>query len=216
MGKPGPRIGEDTGSTKTRLLALISETPPGMTFTQIVQAARKLGFSKPTVWRYLTRFEELGLVIHEGKAYRKNPLFGNPINQELFFHQAAAGTFEEGKIIKRDFATLRKRPIEGWSQIVGKEKPKDLSDPAQLFAALEATMLLSNISYLNLLTLISYATDSASAREIANILIDGQVKPLLMGLARQVWESPGKVRWEGLEGKEIKWQIHMNELTVIL
>ena len=76
MRKPGPRIGEHEETTKARVFQLIPEDPPGIRFTDIVRAARKLGYTKPTVWRYLDRFEDLDLIIHEGRFYRRNPLSG--------------------------------------------------------------------------------------------------------------------------------------------
>jgi hypothetical protein len=215
MPKLGRRLARDEPLIKTRLLDLIPEDRPGSKFNELVQAAKAISISKPTLWRHLTRFEDLGVVIHEGKFYRRNPLHSGPL--QLFALKttvwgAAGEVWKERyqEVDDRWFRSLAgadwwgRKDIELCREAAAKV---DLSDPDRLFKLVYSTVVEALLGYLLVLNAVRHLSDFSQAREIANILMDAEIKRPLLESARLVWEKREVVALEGLIGREIKLTI---------
>jgi len=219
MRKLGRRLGEDERFTKIRLLNLVPEEPPGSRFNELVRAAKAISVSKPTLWRHLMRFEKLGLVTHEGRFYRKNPLHGFSSVQV----PAIGLTDKEDKVVttsrsgKYDLDALRSPSSDHWIWgLVPSPDPwglpnfppwKVAGDPEQLHLYLKIVLTEVLGEYLFLLRILCDAPTLSAAREIASLLVDGRMTPYLMMLARHIWEHKNEVQLEGLDGKELNFVI---------
>jgi hypothetical protein len=210
MPKLGRRLGDAERKIAPRLLDLIPSEPPGIRFNEYARAARAIGFSKPTAWRHLTHFVELAVVIHEGSFYRRNPLYGLSAVEAPLIRLVAKGiTRVRGD--KFDLEKLRlPRNLDPWA-LRGYTGPsmKDPSDPMGLYNYLSLVLTAVASDYLLLLSVLRGAASLAAAREIANLFADGQMIPLLMMLARDVWEHRKDVPLEGLDGKEFNFTIQV-------
>jgi len=208
MRKLGRRLGEDERFTKIRLLNLVPEEPPGSRFNELVRAAKAISISKPTLWRHLMRFEKLGLVIHEGRFYRRNPI---PDEKGEFTIRVELNG-ADGSVLKQhawnlDIKTLRQ--LGGLDYWDPKQSPRDergdMLDPDKLFGEWQNTIMLALSGYQQLLISVLHSRDLASAREIANITMNSQVRWPLMRLARRVWDAKDKIRLESFDGKQMKF-----------
>lgn len=212
MRKPGPRIGEHEETTKARVFQLIPEDPPGIRFTDIVRAARKLGYTKPTVWRYLDRFEDLELIIHEGRFYRRNPLSGG---NARFHIKTGMGLHEFG------FDELREVRLENlWDSRDKKRLWKFgdrtiAEDPKVLYDSLLITLQLALTGYVNLLETVKEAPSFAAAGEAAKIMMTSEVSYFLMQLARDVWDHREEVSFDVLDGKELSFTVSRSQVSEV-
>jgi len=215
MPKLGRRLGEDERLTKRRLLSLIPEEAPGSRFNELVKTASAIGFSKPTLWRYLMRFEDLGIVIHEGRFYRRNPLYAfaaksmaakmsmsliSPTWQIAMGFDGHGHDSYEGSSLRED------RHQDPWS--LRKVTPKlGLKDPEKLYRWFEFHIADALSSYLTLLGVLCEAENLATARELANILMDSTVVEPLMELARDIWDHREERPLETLKGSKLNFKI---------
>lgn len=219
MRKLGRRLGEDERDTKIRLLNLLPEEPPGSRFNELVQAARSIGVSKPTLWRYLVRFEKLGLVTHEGKFYRRNPLHGfvpksmaTKISMKLIATvgprrwEFALGPDWHGHDTY-DLPSLSKdRPIDPWSIRNARARP-ELKDAEKFYGWFGFHVSAALSGYLTLLGVLCEAENLATAREVANILMDLEVVRPLRGFARDVWDHRSELPLKALKGRELNFRV---------
>jgi AcrR family transcriptional regulator len=194
MAKLGRRLAEDEALVKTRLLSLIPEDPPGSRFNELVRAAKAAGFSKPTLWRHLTRFQKLGLVLHEGTLYRRNPL--HPA--DLRAARSALDNTDE-----KDWRKLRSLAARDyWGS-----REMDLSDVDNPSALLCEAIELALTGYLMILAALRGIPDLSEAREFANLMFNAHVKLSLLVVARLIWEKRELAILDALDGREIKLTI---------
>jgi len=184
-----------------------------------VRAARKLGYSRPTVWRYLARFEKLGLVVHEGKFYRKDPLHGSSLkpSPEVFAIETRGKLLYAPPVGGVEYvAKLRDAAIHTENKVW---QPPDeyldahWNDPKIVRTFFTDTILNSLLGYLGMLAALTTIRDPRSASEVAGILIDAEVKPCLMSLAGLVWARRNQRILETLDGEEIGVKIRHVKLS---
>jgi len=207
----------------TTVLGLVTEELPGMTFTQLVAAARNQGISKPALWRHLTKFVELGLVLHEGKSYRRNPLHGLVVESKVSVgmraeteHPRIRLTWPPGpRRSIHDFRFLRQdRYTDLWSPrhaAPAEPESKTVADSQELYFSFAFAVSLALRHYLSLLAILCDVESLATARELANILMDSEVARPLMELARDIWEHRNEVSLDSLGGRELKFSIMESE-----
>jgi AcrR family transcriptional regulator len=194
MAKLGRRLADDEALIKTRLLALIPEDPPGSRFSELVRAAKAAGFSKTTLWRHLTHFQDLGVVLHEGALYRRNPLHSADL-------RAAKSVLEN--VDGKDWKRLRSlAAMDYWGS--GKVDFSDVDNPSALLCeAIELALT----GYLKILSALRGIPDLSEAREFANLMFNAQVKVGLLAVARLIWEKREVAILDALDGREIKLTI---------
>lgn len=210
MNRPGRPSPERERQIKSTILALVSEEKPGMTFKQLVEAAKVVGIPKPTLWRHLTRFVKLRLVTHEGKFYRRDPLFadellGFKMRTPLIQVNAAGFMSMKGGAYSPDM--LRSSGFDAWAH-----KPFDMSksgipNAEAFYLSLQRILMTAINEYLALLAILPSASSLAAAGEIANLFLDGRVTPWLMIFARRVWEHRNTSFIESLDGRELQFKV---------
>jgi len=186
--KPGKPSDQQEAQIKQLILDLVPLEPPGRRFKDISKAARDQGISKVAVWRHLTRFKKLELVIHEGRFYRKNPIYGMDEPGFTVVIGDKTQVFREEHVLS---AMKAAGEIDQWNpksypssySLGNLDNPKVLADSFHLLMYGTAGMYMSSL--LNIVR----APNLAAAREIANIMFDDRVRRPLMGYARAVWEQ---------------------------
>lgn len=71
------RVGRPSSTDERRVEATVEaifDSGRSLRFKDMARAAETQGISKPTMWRHVQALTEKGIVVHEGKTYRKNPL----------------------------------------------------------------------------------------------------------------------------------------------
>ena len=71
------RVGRPSAKDETWLAATIEgifDANQLLRFKDLERATKIRGISKPTLWHHLRELTDKGIVVHEGKWYRKNPL----------------------------------------------------------------------------------------------------------------------------------------------
>jgi len=194
-GRPSP---EREIRIKDVILNLIPSERPGIRFKQIAEAGRVQGISKPAVCRHLTRFEKLGLIIHEGVFYRRNPIYDiDRPGYTLSIKDGKLLVFRESKPL----AAMKKGlDVDYWdSHMSSKFVRGDLGDAKVLAKSLSGVMTMVAHFYRFTLLSITEAPNLLAAREIANLEFDSRVRSLMIQFARSFWEQRAKARQALLE-----------------
>jgi biotin operon repressor len=180
------------------------------------------GADRTTVWRHLKRFKKLGIVIHEGQFYRRNPLNESQIHLESLFsveREKNRAILVRERIAKlpfpRELLTITSpssvdlqtkiKNIDWWSP--KEATPPGLIQRGHLAETFEFMLEYATTGYLNLLEAIANAPSLAAAGEIARILSSTYVSGPLMFLARAVWDERKETSLQELDGKLIRFRV---------
>jgi len=208
LGRPSP---EREREIKSTVLHLVGSEPSGLTFKRLVEEAAKQGISKPTLWRHLNKFVRLGLVLHEDKHYRTNMAARLPANrippieiEMMIFPKEKHGpsTLAGGMY---GYGRQYPRSAEVW-MLKGRNGAPGLAD--NLYISLYVCLQQVLLSYFVLLAMMRDAPDLATARDLANILMDSDVTWPLMMFARDMWEHRDVASLKALDGKNLNFRIH--------
>lgn len=216
MGKLGRPIAGKEKRIEDAILDSLGEDVPGKTLKQLAVGVKPV-IDRSTIWRHLGKFVALGLVIHEGKFYRKNPLYG----EHMRYGVKTRIRHVKGKLQKQtrqevDANILRSLSVVDWftnprwrpKDLLQDDLPEfDFADPDDLFRLLEAIIREALNGYLSVLEIVRQTRDFSRAREIANLTFDAEVKRSLLSFARVVWMMREVVHFEKLNGREMKFSL---------
>jgi hypothetical protein len=195
------------------MLGLFPTQPPGLTFTELVKAARSQGFSKQAFARHLKRFVDPGLVIHpKGSTfYYRNPLGSSDIEITSRFSVTSdvikGMTASLGPPLKTYSMGEFYKMLDSITSVWDRKSGVPSLRKGELGQDMEIAVVFALTGYMTLLEAVEKAKSLDAAREVANIVFLAQVKPWLMFFARQVWESRKETSLQELHGKVIKMRI---------
>ena len=188
----------------------------GISFAELVRAAGRHGISKPTVWRHLKKLTEIGSVVHDGKFYRRNPLYrvGELKTGGHFWVNGG----ELGRVEPQEGGlALESIPREPQSAIyweVAWRVGRTIVDQEAFVRHFSGTIMAVLQGYLELLEAVIGAPNFASAREIASLLMNYNVNSPLMFLARQLWDHKKRLSLKSLDGKRLEFTIHYSKPVI--
>lgn len=213
----------------------------GIRFTQLRKNAiiqsrngKQVSISRQTLSLRLKKLQSLGLLVHEGRTYRKSKLgtsqvkvgasgrvvVGKPLSDNVIVRKARGkrqGSLEERNeiidVLRQQAASPESFWMpDDWIEFQFKTSmgariisPEALSDPAILYEILSVPLTRILNACLGILESMTSAPDSETAHEIVNLLVDAEVRRYITGLARLVWECKKNISLERLDGRELKF-----------
>lgn len=203
MRMPRPGRPSDTRSTQIKQTILSLVNQEGRTFTEITQAARVQGISKPCVWRHLGQFVKMGILRHRGRLYQINPLYDQSVTiGKLSLRYLDDPKKTEPAQVRIHFKELYERIAKSQPRNWAERPPKevDLTKKDDLRETFFLAALFVLVHYLSILEGVAKIDDAKAAEEFVDLMMSTEINPMLRGFARRTWLDRKRISWENLDG----------------
>lgn len=184
MGRKGYRTEEVYTSS---IFRLIPNDPQGITFEKLWKRVREVvqegTLTRPTFSSHLRKLVDRGLILHEGKMYRINPTYDYPIGEDF------------RKYIEQYVGV---HALDQWEEHRYGGK-LNLHIERELRWRIEGIFDYIFVRYVLMLRNLVKIREKMTARELADLLIDADVRPMLMGFAHSVWKERNNVALKALD-----------------
>lgn len=197
MGKRGRPTYEEEKRIRHAILSLLPNDPPGSTFSEFVAKAEYMGISRKTAWRQLTKATKAGLIIHQGKFYRMNPLATYDLRSDpkLAVVTRGAGLWADSTVgfVPEDLAGRRQESaahwLDVWRQTLTNEPPWNLKSPPGGFLPVVVISGMKELLtlYLRILRAALETRKLGVLREIVDVVWD-EAKVTAAYNAKVAWE----------------------------
>jgi hypothetical protein len=157
-------------------------------YSEVWRRCRERGVgSKETLAKYLKRLERTGVLIHDDRGYRRNPLANYPPLNEL------------AQSLNRSVPRARK----GWQySYFTPPGPPSMSE-RELLATVQREFNMAFRVYAWMLTRLVQTNNRSAAQELVGIFLRTQINPILDELAKNIWLTRKTAPIEALKTRKL-------------